>query len=97
MRGSNEHELAWAHKIHKQVFFVLKIITAKSFSALVLNDVEYVKVHLSRNLTPSTSTHYLEQRLEIIQHLGLCMPQWQMSLLTAMGIHQCLLADGSYR
>jgi hypothetical protein len=72
-------------------------MVAKYFSALVLNDVEYVKVHLSTNLTPSTSAHYLEQRLEIIQHLGLCMPQWQMSLLTAMGIHQCLLADGSYR
>jgi hypothetical protein len=52
------------------VFTVLKIITAKYFSALVLNDVEYVKVHLSTNLTPSTSAHYLEQRLEIIQYLG---------------------------
>jgi hypothetical protein len=72
-------------------------MSAKFLSALMLNDVEYVKVHLSMNLTPSTSEHYLEQRLEIIQHLGLCMPQWQMSLLTAMGIHQCLLDEGSYR
>jgi hypothetical protein len=72
-------------------------MSAKFLSALMLDDVEYDKVHLSTNLTPSTSVHYLEQRLEIIQHLGLCIPQWQMSLLTAMGIHQCLLADGSYR
>jgi len=49
-------------------------MSAKFLSALMLDDVEYVKVHLSTNLTPSTSTHYLEQRLEIIQHPGLCMP-----------------------
>jgi hypothetical protein len=40
-------------------------MSAKFLSALVLDDVEYVKVHLPTNLTPSTSAHYLEQRLEI--------------------------------
>jgi hypothetical protein len=49
-------------------------MSAKFLSALVLDDVEYVKVHLSTNLTASTSTPYLEQILEIIQHPGLCMP-----------------------
>jgi hypothetical protein len=41
-------------------------MSAKFLSALALDDVKYVKVHLPTNLTPSTSTPYLEQRLEII-------------------------------
>jgi len=41
-------------------------MSAKFLSALVFDDVEYGKVHLSTNLTPSTSTPYLEQRLETI-------------------------------
>jgi hypothetical protein len=38
-------------------------MSAKFLSALVLDDVEYVKVHLSTNLTPSTSAPYLEQEI----------------------------------
>jgi len=48
------------------VITVPKIMSARFISALALDDVEHIKVHLPTNLTPSTSTPYLEQRLEII-------------------------------
>jgi hypothetical protein len=43
-----------------------KIMSARFLSALALDDVEYDKVHLPTNITPLTSTPYLEKGLEII-------------------------------